>query len=106
MAKEFNEAQFKTEVLEYSGSALIDFWAPWCGPCRQMGPIVETLAKKYEGKVKIAKVNVDDSQAIAGQFNIMSIPTILFFKGGKVVHSHLGSTTEADLENQIKQHLL
>jgi len=106
MSKEFNEAQFKTEVLEYSGSALIDFWAPWCGPCRQMGPIVENLAKKYDGKVKIAKVNVDDNQAIAGQFNIMSIPTILFFKGGKVVHSHLGSTTEADLENLIKQHLL
>ena len=106
MAREFNEAQFKTEVLEHNGAALIDFWAPWCGPCRQMGPIVESLAKKYEGKVKIAKINVDDNQGIAGQFNIMSIPTILFFKSGKVVHSHLGSTSEADLENQIKKHLL
>jgi len=106
MAKELNEASFKSEVLEFSGTAVVDFWAPWCGPCRVMGPIIDSLSKKYEGKVKIAKINVDENQELAGQYNIMSIPSVLFFKGGKVVHTHLGATTEADMENQIKQHLL
>lgn len=106
MAKELNETTFKQEVIEAAGAAMVDFWAPWCGPCRIMGPIVENLAKKYEGKIRIAKVNVDENQGLAGEYNIMSIPSILFFKGGKVVHTHLGATTEAELENQIKQHLL
>ncbi len=106
MTTELNKESFKTDVLESKGSALVDFWAPWCGPCRVMGPIVDNLSTKYAGKVKIAKVNVDENQELAGQFNIMSIPSILFFKAGKVVHTHLGATTEADLENQIKQHLL
>lgn len=106
MAKEMNETTFKTEIVDGKAPAMIDFWAPWCGPCRVMGPLVDSLSKKYEGKVTVAKVNVDDNQTLAGQFNIMSIPTVLFFKGGKVVHTHIGSTTEADLDNQIKQHLL
>jgi len=106
MSNELNETTFKSEVLEYSGSALIDFWAPWCGPCRIMGPILDNLAKKYDGKMRIAKVNVDENQNLATQFNVMSIPTILFFKAGIVLHAHLGATTEVDLENQIKQHLL
>ncbi|RCK80145.1 MAG: Thioredoxin [Candidatus Ozemobacter sibiricus] len=106
MAKELNETTFKSEVLQNPGPALVDFWAPWCGPCRIMGPIVDNLAKKYEGKVLIAKVNVDENQNLAGQYNIMSIPSLLFIKGGKVVHTHLGATTEADLETQIKQYLL
>ncbi len=106
MAKELNETSFKSEVLQGAGPALVDFWAPWCGPCRIMGPIVDNLSKKYEGKVLIAKVNVDENQALAGQYNIMSIPSLLFIKGGKVVHTHLGATTEADLETQIKQYLL
>ncbi|HOT29043.1 MAG TPA: thioredoxin [Candidatus Ozemobacteraceae bacterium] len=104
MSKELNEANFKSEISDYAGAALVDFWAPWCGPCRVMGPIVDNLAKKYEGKIKIAKVNVDDNQGLAGQFNVMSIPSLVFFKGGKVVHTHLGATTEVDLENQLKQH--
>mgnify|MGYP001580448203 FL=1 len=106
MSLELNENIFKAEVLDFKGSVLIDFWAPWCGPCRVMGPIVDTLSKKFEGKVKVAKINVDDNQNLAGQFNVMSIPTILMFKEGKVVHTHVCSTTEADLENQIKQHLV
>ncbi len=106
MAQELNENTFKTEVQSNPGAALVDFWAPWCGPCRIMGPIIDNLSKKYDGKVKIAKINVDENQGLAGQYNIMSIPTMLFFKAGKVVHTHTGATTEADLENQIKTHLL
>lgn len=106
MAKELSQSAFDAEVTNFSGSVLIDFWAPWCGPCRVMGPIVDKLAEKYEGKVKIAKVNVDDNQDLAVKFNVMSIPSILFFKAGKLVHAHTGSTSETELENQIKQHLL
>lgn len=106
MSKEMNEATFKAEVIDAKAVAMIDFWAPWCGPCRVMGPLVDNLSKKYEGKIVVAKVNVDENQNLAGQFNVMSIPTILFFKDGKVVHTHVGSTTEADLNNKIQQHLL
>jgi len=106
MAKEMNEGTFKSEVLEGKGPAVIDFWAPWCGPCRIMGPIIESLAKKYEGKVNIAKVNVDDNQKLAGDYSVMSIPSILFFKNGKVIHTHMGATTEVDLDKQISKHLL
>jgi thioredoxin 1 len=106
MSKELTETTFKTEVRDYSGSALVDFWAPWCGPCRVMGPIVDNLSQKYDGKVLIAKINVDDNQNLAGEFGIMSIPSILFFKAGKVVHTQLGAMSEAELENLIKQHLL
>lgn len=104
MSKELNDSNFKSEISDYAGAALVDFWAPWCGPCRIMGPIVDNLAKKYEGKIKVAKINVDDNQGLAGQFNVMSIPSLIFFKAGKVVHTHLGATTEADLETQLKQH--
>jgi len=106
MAKELNESCFKQEVLESSGSVMVGVWARWCGAGRIMGPSVENLSKKYDGKVKIAKVNVDENQNLAGEFNVMSIPSILFFKDGKVVHTHLGATTEVDLEAQLKQHLL
>lgn len=105
MSIEFNESNFKSEVLDYSGPAMIDFWAPWCGPCRVMGPVVDSLAKKYDGKIKIAKVNVDENQTLAGQFSIMSIPAIIFFKSGKAVYTHLGATNEAELETLIKKHL-
>jgi thioredoxin 1 len=106
MAKELNLESFKSEVIEKKNAALVDFWATWCPPCRVIGPIVENLSKKYEGKVLVTKVNVDDNQALAGEYNVMNIPTLLFFKDGQIVHKHVGATTEDDLENQIKQHLL
>ncbi len=105
MSKELNESNFKSEVLDYNGPAMIDFWAPWCGPCRIMGPVVDSLAKKYEGKVKVAKVNVDENQTLAGQFSIMSIPAIIFFKSGKQVYVHLGATNEVELENLMNQYI-
>lgn len=106
MAKELNQTSFTNEVLKNNVVALIDFWAPWCGPCRMMGPIIENLARKYDGKVLVAKVNVDEEQELAAKYNIMSIPSLLFFKNGNLVHTHIGATTETDLENQIKKYLL
>ncbi len=106
MALELNSKNFKTEVSDFAGGVLVDFWAPWCGPCRMMGPIIDSLATKFAGKIKIAKLNVDDSPDIAATFNVSTIPTLLFFKNGKSVHTMVGVTPEPELENQIKSHLL
>ena len=106
MANEFNEGTFRIEVLEGEGPAVIDFWAPWCGPCRMMTPVIDAMSQKYDGQVTIAKVNVDENQKLAGEYNIMSIPSILFFKDGQLVHTAMGAMREADLENLIKEHLL
>ncbi|HNX76354.1 MAG TPA: thioredoxin [Candidatus Rifleibacterium sp.] len=106
MALELNSKNFKTEVSDFEGGVLVDFWAPWCGPCRMMGPIIDSLATKFAGKIKIAKLNVDDSPDIAATFNVSTIPTLLFFKNGKSVHTMVGVTPEPELENQIKSHIL
>lgn len=106
MALEINDKNFQAEIADFQGSALIDFWAPWCGPCRMMGPIIDSLATRYAGKVKITKVNVDDSPALAARFGVSTIPTLAFFKAGKVVHTSVGVTPETELENQIKEKLL
>ncbi len=106
MAREIDSKEFTAEVLNGSGSALIDFWAPWCGPCRMLGPIIENLSHKYEGKVLVAKVNVDNSPDLAAKFGISSIPTILFFKEGKMVHSAVGVMPETEFDTMIKEKLL
>ena len=87
---EFNDANFQQEVLQSTVPVLVDFWAPWCGPCRMLTPTVEELAKDYEGKVKVGKLNTDDSPDTATNYGISSIPTILFFKGGQVVERLVG----------------
>jgi thioredoxin 1 len=106
MAKELDSNTFKAEVLESGTPALIDFWAPWCGPCRMMTPIIENLAKKFEGKVTVAKLNVDNCPDIAAKYNVASIPSLIFFKNGEPVHTSLGVVPEAELETQINQKLL
>ncbi|HSM62265.1 MAG TPA: thioredoxin, partial [Longimicrobiales bacterium] len=82
---EVTDATFETEVANNEGVTVVDFWAPWCGPCRMVAPVMEELAEEYAGQVRFAKVNVDENQATAGTFGIRSIPTIGFFKDGEVI---------------------
>ena len=91
MALTLNQDNFKAEVLDYQGVAMVDFWAPWCGPCWMVAPIIDQLAEEYAGKVKIGKVNTDENLALSTEYQIMTIPTMLVFKDGKVVDTINGA---------------
>lgn len=91
MTLTLTQENFKTEVLDYKGVAMVDFWAPWCGPCRMVAPIIDQLAEEYAGKVKIGKVNTDENLALSTEYKIMTIPTMLVFKDGKVVETINGA---------------
>ncbi len=93
---------FKTEVLGGTGVTVVDFWAPWCGPCRMIGPVLEELANEYDGKLKVGKVNVDEHQDAARQYGIASIPTLLLFKDGQLVDRAIGAMPKPHLEQFIK----
>lgn len=93
---------FENEVMKSDIPVLIDFWAPWCGPCRMMGPIIEQLAEEYEGKAKVGKVNVDEEGELSQAFGVMSIPTIVLVKDGKVVKQAVGARPKAEVEAMLQ----
>ena len=105
MAFEFTDSNFKETAIDSENLAVVDFWAPWCGPCRLVGPIIEELATDYDGKAVIGKVNVDDNPEISMKYGVRSIPTILFLKNGEVVDKHVGTATKATLTDKIENHL-
>ncbi len=98
------DADFGQEVEQHQGLAVVDFWATWCGPCRMIAPILEQLSVEYDGKVKVCKLDVDTNTMTSMRFNVRSIPTLLFFKGGKVVDQVIGAVPKAALESKFKQH--
>ncbi len=102
---ELSDDNFDTEIVNSETVALVDFWAEWCGPCKQIGPTVEALATEYSGKLKVGKLNIDNHQLVPQQYNIRSIPTLLFFKGGKVVDQIVGAVPRAKLEEKINEHM-
>ena len=95
------DANFKSEVLESDKPVLVDFWAEWCGPCKMIAPALEQLAEEFDGKAKIVKLNVDDHPAIAGEYGIRSIPTLLFFRDGKVVEQLVGAAPKGALAEKL-----
>jgi len=102
---EITDANFSQEVLKSDTPVLIDFWAEWCGPCKIIAPVVEELAKEYQGKLKVGKVDVDANQTVAGQYGIRSIPTLLVFKGGRVVDQIVGAVPKKILAEKVSKHL-
>jgi thioredoxin 1 len=102
---ELTEETFEQEVLKATLPVLIDFWAVWCGPCKAIAPMIEELAAEYDGKLKIGKVDVDHHQKIAMQFGIRSMPTLLIFKGGKVVEQIVGAVPKKMLLDKLSKHL-
>ena len=99
--KTFEKATFEADVLKSDAPVLVDFWAPWCGPCKMIGPIIEEMANEMGDDVVIGKVNVDNNQELAGQFGVRGIPTIMIFKGGEVVESFVGLRPKEDLVNAL-----
>jgi len=99
------DSSFKQEVLESNVPVLVDFWAPWCGPCRMVAPVVEEIAEQYEGKVKVVKVNTDENPSVASQYGIRSIPTLMIFKDGQRVDMVVGAVPKTTLANTLAKHL-
>lgn len=99
----FTDANFEQEVLLSKIPVVVDFWAPWCAPCRIVSPIIDELAQEFEGKVKVGKLNVDENSQIASQYNVMSIPSILFFKNGQPVKTMIGAQSKENYKKEIEQ---
>lgn len=98
-----SDNSFEAEILKSDKPVMVDFWAPWCGPCKAIGPVIEDLAATYSGQIKFAKCNVDDNPATPGKYGIKAIPTLIFFKDGKVANQITGMVAKAKLEESIKE---
>lgn len=102
MLKHLTDADFDAEVLNAKETVLVDFWAPWCGPCRMIGPVIEELASEYEGKAKICKVNVDEAPELARRYKVVSIPCVMVFKDGQDVERLVGARGKEDYEKALE----
>ena len=100
---EVSDASFESEVLQSDKPVLVDFWAVWCGPCKMIGPIVDQVAESYAGRLKVAKVNVDQNNATPGRYGIRGIPTLLFFKGGKIADQIVGYVSREVIEEKVQR---
>jgi thioredoxin 1 len=103
-AVQVSDTDFEKEIEQHSGLAVVDFWAAWCGPCRMIAPILDQRAEEYGEKAKVAKLDVDANQRTASRFGVRSIPTVLFFKDGKLVDQVIGAVPKAQLDGKFKQH--
>ena len=104
-AKHITESDFETEVLGADKPVLVDFWAPWCGPCRMVGPEVEAVAADYAGRANVVKINVDEQPELAGRYGIMSIPTIIVFKNGEIAEQVVGAVNRGKLKEMLDRHI-
>jgi thioredoxin 1 len=102
---EFSDAGFQSDVIGSQQPVLVDFWAPWCGPCKQLGPTIDELATAYAGRAKIGKINIDDNQQVASEYGVSAIPTVIIFKGGQVVGRFMGITPKSKLSAALDSHL-
>ena len=103
MVNEIKDQDFDQEVLKAGLPVVVDFWAPWCGPCRQIAPVVDKLSEEYKGKVKFCKVNVDENHDTASKYHVMSIPTLIFFKKGQLAEQTVGGVSEKTLRSKLQE---
>jgi thioredoxin 1 len=101
MANQVTDADFESEVLQCDLPVMVDFWAPWCGPCRAMGPVVEELANEFAGRIKVLKMNVDENQATPSKYGIRAIPTLILYKDGEVLEQVTGAVSKSSIKEMI-----